>query len=249
MNFALSVLRRIGGTGAPSPKTRGETKQKCARASLDFLARGGYPFWMTFFNRKLRPAWLVLAACVALFLLKNHEAASWEREAAPALAALQSARPSSKPLGLDSFRREYLSDPFGKAIGLSETQLRLCQQLTRITPVYESALHWRNQALLVGLLCGVWLAVSQRVLRGQSWQQAVLYWRRRLAEKFVPWMTQIQQQAARKAAERGGSGAAPHAVHNIVTCPSCSQKMRIPAGKGRIRVSCSACGTKFECVT
>jgi len=29
-------------------------------------------------------------------------------------------------------------------------------------------------------------------------------------------------------------------------CPQCAQKLRVPRGKGRIRVTCSKCGNRFE---
>ncbi|MBR3234387.1 MAG: hypothetical protein IKG11_02115 [Atopobiaceae bacterium] len=31
-----------------------------------------------------------------------------------------------------------------------------------------------------------------------------------------------------------------------LTCPSCGKKMRVPRGKGNLRVTCPACGNKFE---
>ena len=34
--------------------------------------------------------------------------------------------------------------------------------------------------------------------------------------------------------------------YRIFTCPQCSQKVRVPKGKGRIRVTCSKCGNRFE---
>lgn len=37
--------------------------------------------------------------------------------------------------------------------------------------------------------------------------------------------------------------------HEIIKCPSCSHKLRLPSGKGRIRVTCRECGNKFETVT
>lgn len=37
--------------------------------------------------------------------------------------------------------------------------------------------------------------------------------------------------------------------YEVVKCPSCSIKLRLPSGKGKLRVTCRECGHKFETVT
>ncbi len=35
-------------------------------------------------------------------------------------------------------------------------------------------------------------------------------------------------------------------VYKHLTCPQCAQKLRVPRGKGRLRVTCTRCGNRFE---
>ena len=37
-----------------------------------------------------------------------------------------------------------------------------------------------------------------------------------------------------------------HAAYKYFRCPNCKQKLRAPRGKGKIRVTCSSCGTQFQ---
>lgn len=34
-------------------------------------------------------------------------------------------------------------------------------------------------------------------------------------------------------------------THKIFKCPTCSQKIKVPKGKGKIEIRCTKCGTKF----
>lgn len=35
-------------------------------------------------------------------------------------------------------------------------------------------------------------------------------------------------------------------THKFYKCPKCNQKLRVPKGKGKIVVTCTKCGTKFN---
>lgn len=35
-------------------------------------------------------------------------------------------------------------------------------------------------------------------------------------------------------------------LYSFFNCPSCKEKIRVPKGKGKIRITCPSCGTKFE---
>lgn len=37
-----------------------------------------------------------------------------------------------------------------------------------------------------------------------------------------------------------------HSSYRYFRCPKCKQKLRAPRHKGKIRVTCSSCGTQFE---
>ncbi len=39
---------------------------------------------------------------------------------------------------------------------------------------------------------------------------------------------------------------AEHKYYKHFTCPNCGQKLRVPRGKGKIRITCAKCQTKFE---
>ena len=204
---------------------------------------------MKLFNRTLRPVHLVLIACAIVFAWNSNELASVEREIAPALTELTAATPGAvHGSGMRYFIREYQADPFRVAVGLSSRQLQLCRQISASIPAYESARSWRNKAVGIGVLAllflglGRYLPAMKRGASSAEYQQAAWLLSQRLAmlksrvlAKLPPWLLR----------KRG----TPHAVHSIVTCPSCSRKLRLPAGKGRLRATCPGCGTQFECVT
>ena len=45
----------------------------------------------------------------------------------------------------------------------------------------------------------------------------------------------------------GSSSAGEDGIrYKVLRCPSCRQKLRVPKGKGKIRVTCTHCGNRFE---
>ncbi len=46
--------------------------------------------------------------------------------------------------------------------------------------------------------------------------------------------------------ERRRNGAGGSTVYAYYYCPSCKQQVRIPAGKGKVNVTCPRCGEKFS---
>ena len=195
---------------------------------------------------------MILAACLLLFVWQTRRIASLEREVASALSELEPGKPG---VAMAAFIRDYLGDPFGKAIGLSQRQLQLCQQVSARVPAYESAVAWRNNAAVLGIGTLLFLAFQryggpQRLAQLRARMKAAL---QRWAIRMAPLVAEARRQAEerrRGAGGRGTSGAArPVSVHDIVACPKCGQKLRVPSGKGVLRVKCSGCGTQFECRT
>lgn len=46
--------------------------------------------------------------------------------------------------------------------------------------------------------------------------------------------------------ERARTATAERQQYKHLTCPTCKQKVRVPRGKGKLRVTCPSCKTKFE---
>ncbi len=42
-----------------------------------------------------------------------------------------------------------------------------------------------------------------------------------------------------------GYGVRGDGTHRYYTCPSCRNRLRVPAGKGKIEITCPKCGTRF----
>lgn len=66
-------------------------------------------------------------------------------------------------------------------------------------------------------------------------------WFLTLWSKLKGWRADIRTRSARHKAK-----AAERKAYKQFACPNCGQKLRVPRGKGKIRVTCARCKTKFE---
>ena len=200
-----------------------------------------------FLRRALKPPYVALLTCLILFLTTTSQISKLERQAAPLIAELRGMVP--RGYGIESFAKEYLADPFGKAMGLSQHQLQLCRQLAAFVPAYKTSLKWRNMALFGAFLALLFLSYQRF---GSRWRMILHEWKKRLQIAATEAMNRKFMAAASERfskMQRKSDPMKSAVVHIIVSCPSCRKELRVPTGKGRIRITCSACGNKFETTT
>ncbi|MDI9590674.1 MAG: hypothetical protein QM302_06540 [Acidobacteriota bacterium] len=119
-------------------------------------------------------------------------------------------------------RGRYGADELGNtAVGLS-VLLLLLNLLVRS--------QWLNVVALVPAVYACWRMTSANVPARRGENRAFL-------EAIGPVAQWVRNPRAVLAERR---------AYKHLTCPSCKKKMRVPRGKGRMRVTCPSCHKKFE---
>ncbi len=99
--------------------------------------------------------------------------------------------------------------------------------------------------LLINLFTGArWLSVIALVLALYSWWRMSshnIVQRRQENQAFVK---RLGPAAAFLRDPR--ATVAERKAYKHLSCPSCHQQVRVPRGKGKLRVTCPACHTKFD---
>ena len=200
-----------------------------------------------FLRQALKPPYVALLTCLILFLTTTIQISKLEQQAAPLIIELKAT--ARQGYGIESFAKEYLADPFGKAMGLSQHQLQLCRQLASFVPAYETSLKWRNMTLFGAFLALLFLSYQRF---GSRWTMILRKWKQRLQLAATEAMNRKFMAAAAERfskTQRKSNPMKSAVVHIIVSCPSCRKELRVPTGNGRIRITCSSCGNKFETTT
>lgn len=84
--------------------------------------------------------------------------------------------------------------------------------------------------ILVLLIYSYYRLFSKNHYRRYEENQKFLALRNKVTYKFSSLKSELRQRK----------------THHIYRCPSCSQKIRVPKGKGKIIVTCPKCRTEFQ---
>jgi hypothetical protein len=116
----------------------------------------------------------------------------------------------------------YGSDQLSRALGCAALLLIIVNFFARTTVLYVAAL-----ALLLFLYYRTFSRKLEKRRRENAW---FLQKSQRVKNAFANWRDRQRQRRD----------------YVFFRCPSCRAMLRVPRGKGRIRVTCRKCGAAFE---
>ncbi len=90
-----------------------------------------------------------------------------------------------------------------------------------------------NTVALAILIYAVFRVISRNTAARARENAAFLNWYNSLASKLNSRKNRLKDMK----------------THRFLKCPQCNQTLRVPKGKGRIRITCPKCITKFEART
>lgn len=105
---------------------------------------------------------------------------------------------------------------------------KLLLSLAVIISLLSAFFHWRIGSL-ISLICLIviyWRFFSKKI-----------YHRSNENQRYVKFIQRWQKKYSRLKQRKD---------YRFFTCPNCQQELRAPKGRGRIRVTCSACHHQFE---
>lgn len=137
---------------------------------------------------------------------------------------------------------------------LNRTMLIVALVLSIVGMIVSQSVGWLR--VVLSLLSGALLVLIVIRMLSKNFNK-----RNQENMKYLTYETAVKDWFRRTFRAKGASGAyqAPRAKtktkkptwaelkqYKYLICPQCAQKMRVPRGKGRIRVTCTNCGNVFE---
>ena len=116
----------------------------------------------------------------------------------------------------------YGSDVLGRALLIGSLGVLLVEMVTG----------WRPLSVLAVFLLGIsYFRIFSKNITARRMEN----------EAFLRWWNPTAQKLRRKGAE-----IADQKTHLHCKCPSCGQKIRVPRGRGKLRIACPKCGHSFD---
>lgn len=137
------------------------------------------------------------------------------------------------------FQGRYGNDHLNRALGFTAIGVALVTMFLR----YDSPVRYACTAVSTICIAVLLFRMFSRNFAARASENA----------KFLAWWNPLK---AKFGSYRAGGSRARTARQNptfeerrkykYFICPQCAQRLRVPRGKGKLRVTCTRCGNKFE---
>ena len=121
------------------------------------------------------------------------------------------------------FRGRYGIDPLNRTLLIVALVFSIASTLTRSIQILSAILSGLSLALLVIMLLRTFSRNFEK--------------RQQELQRYFSITDRIRACPQRMRDRRN---------YKYLSCPQCMQKLRVPRGKGRLRVTCTRCGNRFE---
>ena len=132
------------------------------------------------------------------------------------------------------FRGRYGVDRLNRTLLIVAVLLSLVTMFLGSVPVLRRIFTGVSTLLLI-------LTIFRMFSRNIAARQNELYRYMNFENRIRAWWGRV-----RGSCNRSRSEFKDRKHYKYLSCPQCMQKLRVPRGKGRLRVTCTRCGNKFE---
>ena len=135
------------------------------------------------------------------------------------------------------FQGRYGNDQLNRVLGITAVGIALASMFLH----YESPVRYVFSALSTVCIVVVVLRMFSRNFSARSRENA------QFASWWVPFTAKVRGLfSGGVRAARTSPTFAERRKFKYFICPQCAQRLRVPRGKGKLRVTCTRCGNKFE---